>query len=179
MDKKVLRKQMIHQRNQLTQAEIERSSQSIVEQIEKLDTFKNATCIASFKAFSSEIDLSKLTHKKAYFAYPKVEEDGIHFYKDDGTVKYKTSRFGIEEIENGENVDQEIDFMIVPALAIDHHLYRVGYGKGFYDRFLSQFRPKTVIGVIYTFQYVKQIDHSTYDQKLDGVMMDIVYNRID
>jgi 5-formyltetrahydrofolate cyclo-ligase len=179
MNKKMLREQMKNLRSQLTQKEIALSSQSIVKQIEKLEAFKKAKCIASFKAFSNEIDLSKLAHKKACFAYPKVEKDGIHFYKDDKNAKYKTSRFGIQEIENGENVDHQIDFMIVPALAIDHHLYRVGYGKGYYDRFLSQFRPKTVVGVIYTFQYVEKIDHTRDDQKLDDVIIDFMYNRID
>jgi 5-formyltetrahydrofolate cyclo-ligase len=46
----------------------------------------------------------------------------------------------------------------------------VGYGKGYYDRFLSQYRPKKVMGVIYDFQEVETFHIDEYDQKLDGMI---------
>ena len=57
--------------------------------------------------------------------------------------------------------------MIVPALAISPSRDRVGYGKGFYDKYIKSHHIKYTLGVIYDFQEVKHIDTTSDDQRLD------------
>ena len=57
--------------------------------------------------------------------------------------------------------------MIVPALAISKNNSRVGYGKGYYDRYIKDHKIKYKLGVIYDFQEVDEIETTPLDQKLD------------
>jgi len=60
----------------------------------------------------------------------------------DDNTQWETNSWGISEPANGEEMDPlKIDFVFVPMLAFDTRGYRVGYGKGYYDRFLSFCRP--------------------------------------
>jgi 5-formyltetrahydrofolate cyclo-ligase len=74
---------------------------------------------------------------------------------DEETV-YLTNKYGLTEPKNGEIINpKEIDLVIVPMLICDKEGFRVGYGKGFYDKFLSQCSDKVVtIG----FNYFEPID---------------------
>lgn len=67
-----------------------------------------------------------------------------HVIWDDATV-LKQNHWGIPEPQNGQTVSSgEIDAVLIPLLAFDIHGNRVGYGKGFYDRFLAECRPETI-----------------------------------
>lgn len=67
-----------------------------------------------------------------------------HFLLEDG-VRLRANAYGIPEPENGTPVATDVlDVVFVPLLAFDANGHRVGYGKGFYDRFLAECRPDTV-----------------------------------
>jgi 5-formyltetrahydrofolate cyclo-ligase len=74
------------------------------------------------------------------------------------------------EPPKGVYQDEGIDYMIAPALAISNDLYRLGYGKGYYDQFLIKSRPNVVVGVIFSFQRLEDVPHDDYDQKLDDII---------
>lgn len=70
-----------------------------------------------------------------------------HFLLTDNTV-LKTNKWGIPEPENGIPISSKsIDLAFIPLLAYDVKGNRVGYGKGFYDRFLAEAKPKKIIGL--------------------------------
>ena len=81
-----------------------------------------------------------------------------HLSYDDNTI-IKNNEWGIPEPTNGEGMDLKgFDIVFIPLLAVDAKGYRVGYGKGFYDRFLSQCRSDTIfIGLNY-FEDLVEID---------------------
>ena len=66
------------------------------------------------------------------------------------------------------------DFMLVPLLAFDNNNNRLGYGKGFYDRFLNKFlknkKKITTIGVAFSFQKYNKLPVSNLDIKLDYIL---------
>ena len=62
----------------------------------------------------------------------------------------------------------DIDLLIVPMLAYDKELYRLGYGKGYYDKYLQNYQH-IAIGIAYSKQIVEHIDHDEYDIKLIDV----------
>ena len=88
---------------------------------------------------------------------------------DGGTVLAE-NRWGVPEPQNGELVAPSgIDLVLVPLLAYDHSGSRVGYGKGFYDRFLAQCRPDAQkIGLSYFEPVAKITDVNGFDVALNG-----------
>lgn len=96
---------------------------------------------------------------------------------DDDTI-FKTNKYGIEEpVEGIDMIPTEIDLIIVPLLCFDKKGNRVGYGKGYYDRFLKQCRKDCIkIGFSY-FDPVEQVDDiNKFDVKLDyGITPDTIY----
>ncbi len=91
-----------------------------------------------------------------------------HFYFDEDT-EFTVNKFGVAEpVGTDEMSAGEFDLIIVPLLAFDENGYRVGYGKGFYDRFLPDCRPDTLkIGLSFFAPVDKIDDTDNFDQRLD------------
>lgn len=169
MTKKEIRKIMLQKRNDTHQDLLNKQTLTIINQIEKDPHFIQAKTVAIFYPMPREVDLLPLLkHHEKTFCFPKVEGDFIRFYPFHQDTVFKKSSFGVLEPDGQHDYCENIDYMLAPALAISHDLYRVGYGKGFYDRFLKMHRPKKVIGVIYDFQIIDECPHDTSDEKLDG-----------
>ncbi len=92
-----------------------------------------------------------------------------HFLWDEYTVLHN-NRWGIPEPVGGTEIRPDLlDVVLVPLLAFDRHGNRVGYGKGFYDRFLSQCRPDTLkIGLSFFGPVSEITDVSAYDVRLNA-----------
>jgi 5-formyltetrahydrofolate cyclo-ligase len=80
-------------------------------------------------------------------AYPRIDasQNLIRAIVSDEKTNFKRNKFNIHEPENGYEVKAAaIDLVIVPLLAFDKYGYRVGYGKGYYDKFLSGIRKECI-----------------------------------
>ncbi|MBG9376482.1 5-formyltetrahydrofolate cyclo-ligase [Panacibacter sp. DH6] len=104
-------------------------------------------------------------------AYPKADFTGntmTALLVNEDTVYY-TNQYGITEPKEGIIVDAAaIDLVLVPFLVCDKDGYRVGYGKGFYDRYLSACRQDVIKAGISYFEPVEQIDdRNNFDIPLD------------
>lgn len=82
---------------------------------------------------------------------PKMEKDRLVHFEYNEQTKTIVNKWGIVEPLNGHSVSEEqLDLILVPLLAFDEHGYRVGYGKGYYDKFLRKCRPDALkIGLSY------------------------------
>lgn len=163
-----IRRQIIKIRNESSSTAYKNQNDQIVKLILNDQNYIDAKCVGLFYPLKNEVNLIELTNGNKQYAFPKVESDGIHFYLLDSKTSFKKSKFGVLEPQEGINVDKKIDYLIVPALAISKDRYRIGFGKGYYDRFLSLNRPKYVHGVIYDFQEIDSFNQEPHDQKLDG-----------
>ncbi|RKR81302.1 5-formyltetrahydrofolate cyclo-ligase [Mucilaginibacter gracilis] len=105
----------------------------------------------------------RLAFSKSDFATTSMQ----HFL-DDEHLEIDSNDFGIPEPIAGTIIDvTEIDMVIVPLLAFDKQGYRVGYGKGFYDRFMAQCKPGTQFIGLSFFEPVDTIEDSNeYDVRL-------------
>ncbi len=130
-----------------------------------------AKVVAAYFAFGSEvktdliIERSKMLSKK--IVLPRVEEDKITFYELSSSKCLIRGRFGTMEPLPYKRVS-EIDLLVVPGIAFDKKGYRLGYGKGYYDRLLSGKRIFS-IGLAYSFQLLENLPHDRYDKRLDAI----------
>ena len=131
-------------RNNLDMADI---SNKIIENITNLEIYLNAKNIMIFYPLKNEINLLPLLDDNKQFYLPRISNNDIEccpYKKGDKLIK---SAFGVLE-PISEPSDKNIqDIIFVPALAVNRHGYRLGYGKGFYDRFLKNCHAKTIIPI--------------------------------
>ena len=81
------------------------------------------------------------------------------------------NRFGIPEPSS--KIRKYPDILIVPLVAFDDNLNRLGYGGGYYDRYINKLKKRkkiTTIGLAFSFQQIKKIPVNKFDQKLDYII---------
>ena len=126
-------------------------------------------------SINSEVDTIKIIN---YFlntkniAVPKVIDNNMYFCYVTNLNDLTPGKYNIPEPTN-ENIVTDFDnaICIVPGICYDKKNYRVGYGKGYYDRFLSKNKIKT-IGLCYKECMIEKIDNDQYDYKIDEVITD-------
>ncbi len=90
-----------------------------------------------------------------------------HFRLEESTI-FEENQWGIPEPVNGKPVPAEIiELVIVPLVIFDYRGYRIGYGKGFYDKFLSKCSPKVIKIGLSLFPPVDSIDIDQFDIKMN------------
>lgn len=102
---------------------------------------------------------------------PRTEADMIKFYEyspDDDLIE---GRFGVME-PMPLRPTIALDMVIVPGVVFDSKGYRIGYGKGFYDRFLAQGSAAFSVGLAYSFQVMGELPRSRFDKKLGALATD-------
>jgi 5-formyltetrahydrofolate cyclo-ligase len=167
MTKKDIRLEVIKKRNLLNSEAVKHRSQNCVKIIKSYPGYQEANVVGLFNPIQNELNLLELcVDQNKTFCFPKVETTGLVFYEVNQFTQFKRSPFGVLEPQDAPEC-KTIDFMIVPALAISKDFYRIGYGKGYYDRYLKNRRSKHVIGVIYDFQEIESFEVDPHDQKLD------------
>jgi 5-formyltetrahydrofolate cyclo-ligase len=166
--KEDIRKTQKQKRLNLTQDIVKFKSNIIVNYILKDINFINSSVVGLYYPINNEVDVLSLIDidNKTYCLPILLSDNSIKFVKFDKNTSLKKSKHNIMEPIIDEEV-KDIDYLIVPGLAINNSNYRIGYGMGCYDKYLSTFRPKHVVGVIYDFQLVSEEFNDSYDQKLD------------
>jgi 5-formyltetrahydrofolate cyclo-ligase len=152
MNKTELRKKYKELRKNLSDESIENNSLAIANRLLQLDIWNKVyyhlfLSIAELKEIDTEFVLQILAGKDKEIVVSKTEFATLemtHFLLTDNT-KFKKSNYGIPEPVDGLEVPaHKMDVVFVPLLAFDLKGNRVGYGKGFYDKFLSKCKPETI-----------------------------------
>ena len=124
--------------------------------------------IAIYYPMKYEIDLLFLKKYNLNLIYPKVVGRDLIFYKN--PTKFIKSNFNVYEPLDGDIIPlNNIDIMFVPSLVISSKLYRIGYGKGFYDRTMKN-RSFKAYGLCYKELYLDFLEEEQ-DERLDGVII--------
>lgn len=165
--KKIIKMEMLNKRESLSKEYCIDYSNRLVDKIKQLPIYKNLNTIAIFYPLNNEINLLNLNDKRICF--PKVINKDILFYEN--TNKFEKGPFNIMEPLSNIIVDkEEIDAIFIPLLAYDSRLHRIGYGKGYYDRYLKDYKGLK-IGVAYPFMKVPYISNNEFDVALDMVVV--------
>ncbi len=142
---------------------------------------KNIKIVGGYFPFNKEIDdlkiLQALEKKKYLITLPKIKKNNqMDFFEWSFTQPLIINKYGIPEpISNNIRYP---DLLLVPLVAYDKKFNRIGYGGGYYDRFLKKIskRKKIVtVGLAYSFQKVINIPINDYDIKLDYIITDKKY----
>jgi 5-formyltetrahydrofolate cyclo-ligase len=176
--KRALRREVGARRDALPPEERERLGQAVARNLLALPEVRRASTVMAFSSFGSEVDtgpiIEQLARDGRRVVLPRVEDRTIVpvAYRSGDPVK--SSSFGALEPAGGDPVrPEEIDVVIVPGLAFDHRGHRVGYGGGFYDRFLGGLRPDALtVGICFSIQVVDEVPHGRGDRPVDLVVTD-------
>ena len=171
MNKNELRKIYKNIRNNIkdrnTQNEI------IFNKLINLEENKNIDTILIYVSFNNEVDtlnIIKYFLKKKKIAVPKINSDEMDFYYIESLKDLSQGSFNIlEPTTNNKVTNFNNSICIVPGLCFDKENYRLGYGKGYYDKFLSNKNIYT-IGLSYKETIIKKLPIDKYDIKLDKVI---------
>ena len=170
------RKKALQYRTNLDDSDKKRVDRNIIDSLKSLREYKNAKTIYIYVSKANEIDTFELIEnalnngKKV--AVPKcIDKTEMAFYYIDSLSQLEVGNFGV--LEPSDNLivanDTENAFMIVPCMAADIFGYRVGYGKGFYDRYLQKNQMPTA-ALCYKNQLYFKILHGRFDYKCNYII---------
>jgi 5-formyltetrahydrofolate cyclo-ligase len=148
-------------------------SQKICCRLIQTEIFQKANCIALYHSIKGEVETVSLIeewYRKKKIVLPVVSGKDLLFYSYTGKESMTTGVFGIREPIPSEIITTEkIDLFIVPGIAFDHNGNRMGRGKGYYDRFLSE-TEKPVIGLCFGFRLIKHVPTEEHDKKMTMIL---------
>lgn len=179
MKKQKLREIYKQQRNNLTNSRIQELQENIYQQVYDIDISEvsNVHFFLSMSKFK-EIDTTPLIsyfrnqNKRIVVSKCNFKDSTLsHYYYDENTVLV-LNKFGVSEPIHAEVVlEEELDLIFVPLLISDSNNYRVGYGKGFYDKFLASCRKDAKLIGLNFFKPIEEIaDINEFDIPLQQVI---------
>ena len=169
--KSALRREVLIRRNTLSEAEQTRAASSITQRILEHEWFREAKVVLGFASYGSEIGTDRILlqtlrlGKQLYL--PKVIGDEMLFFRIKDMCELRAGYKGIREPQGTDGQyeylqcekDDRPALILVPGVAFDTERRRMGYGKGFYDRFLAD-KPGLVthsIGLAHACQMVAEV----------------------
>ena len=174
MIKSKLRKQIIRIRETNNKKNIQIDFNQILKTFKKEKITKGI--IGGYYPVNFEIDdlmlLKKLEKKKFDISLPVIKKKfQMNFYKWSFTDLLKINKYGIPEPETKNIVYPDV--LLIPLVAFDKNLNRLGYGGGYYDRLIKKLSKKKKIikiGLAFSFQKINKVPTNAYDQKLDYIV---------
>ena len=174
MDKDILRKAFLNKRNKLNKEEIKSKSKIIKEKLFSSKEFKKAKSVCFYVSFKSEVfthEMIKEALKTKKVSVPIVKKDTLIISKI-GSFKDLNKSNKYDNLEPSKIKEiKKVDLIIVPAIVFDKKRYRIGYGKGYYDRLLKKINTKT-IGLTFSSQIIEKIPIDDFDIKVNKVISD-------
>ena len=153
-------------------------SKNIIKNIKKKVHFSSSSIIGGYYPINFEFNcliiLKKFFSEGYCVSLPVIKKNHqMDFYKWDVLDPLRISSFGIPEPKNLQKVYPDILF--VPVVAYDGNNNRIGYGGGFYDRYIekiSKIKNCVTIGLAFSNQKVKKFKVGKYDKMLDFILTD-------
>ena len=140
--------------------------------------YKENKILLIYASFGSEADTFELIKNaldsdKSVFL-PRISGNEMKFYRIYDTNNLKKGTFGVMEPTEGEEYSGQRAACIIPGLAFDKNGNRLGYGKGYYDKFLSKYPGVVKIGFCSACCFFEEIPYEETDIKMDYIFIDDV-----
>ncbi len=180
VDKTKMREKCRCMRDAMHRADIMAKSLAIVNRLLGTDVYAKAEWLFPYVSYGSEVETISLIDvalkhgkKVAVPILVNPRENKMVFQQIESTKELTRLHYGIMEPEYKEEnivVPNSSTLIITPGLAFDENGYRLGYGGGYYDRYLSEYRPMANYGLAFEQQIVDRILIDGYDVRMDGVV---------
>ncbi len=180
-EKKRLRKRIIKLRDQLTPQEIKEKSSLIAENLYRLPAYQKAKAVMFFISFGSEVDTIPMleeTIKRGKLALAPItlpeNRELIPSQILDCKNDLAPGAYDIPEPRQetcSRYQPEVIDLLMVPGVAFDNQKMRIGYGGGYYDRFISSLKPQTsLVALAFELQILPEIPADSWDRRVDMIV---------
>lgn len=175
MDKKQLRSQIREKKQAMTQQQIEAASARLGELFAATDMYQAAKTIYGYLPYNQEVRtvpmLERALQDGKRIAVPKVYGDEMKFIYITDFAQIEKGYAGIPEPVADEPVaDDPTALVLMPGLAFDKEGRRIGYGGGFYDKFLAAEPDHPTIALCYDFQMLPKLETEEFDIPVDCVL---------
>lgn len=175
--KNELRKKYLALRKEKKEFELLESSEKIIEKLKSINSFKTAKTVMVYVSFRNEVYthnlIKELLLKKVRVCVPLCNSVDLSMTAREITdfSDLKEGSYGIlEPLEESRIIPkEEIDFVVVPGCVFSRTGHRIGYGKGYYDRFLENTKAVTC-GLCYEFSLVSELPYEKTDIGLDFIV---------
>lgn len=179
--KKEFRNKVISNRKNQSLDFISEHSSIIVEKLLSMECIKNVENIMLYLDFNNEVQTDELVNK--LLSLKKIVSSPITILNERKLIPcqikdlqndVQIGTYGIREPKKESSPEiniSDIDIVIVPAVAYDEKCYRLGYGGGFYDRFLEKLRDDAItIGIAFDIQIFDEVPREPHDAQLDYIV---------
>ena len=173
------RQSILQKRNTLGPSEVSNLSNTILKNADLELSLSAIKTLGSYFSTNNEVDLEALTEmrlkRNLLTTFPRVEPNhSMSLIAPKDFQKLNKNKFEIFEPSDGDEINSiDHEIIIIPTVGVDQNGYRLGYGGGYYDRFLESVTQKNkrplLVGLIYDFQFIDDSINELHDIKLDIV----------
>ena len=171
--KTALRNLLLEKRDNTSYDLLKIASEKMQKRLKKIYAFKNAQKIGVYYPIGSEMltqdIIQELISNAKQVFLPKVIGDKMEFRKVKDFSSLEKGNFGVMEPKDDCQVDNKLDVILVPTVGITPEGVRLGYGHGYYDKFLAE-NKTTTISLTLEKQIVKNIPKSEHDIIIDWIV---------
>ena len=175
MNKKELRAQVRARKRAMTGEQIREKSEKLTRLLTETEAYRNARSIYGYLPYNQEVRtvllLEQALRDGKRVAVPKCRGDEMRFIWMDDLTAVEKGYAGIPEpVADGPEADDETALVLMPGLAFDREGHRIGYGGGFYDKFLARERNHPTVALCYDFQIFDHLETDEFDVPVDLVL---------
>ncbi len=175
-----IRKEFLLKRKSLTPAQVADYSQQVFSQFQRFFQTNQVSTVHTFLTIKKYneldtwpiIEFLQSQNVKIVVSKSDFKDHTLHHYQLEKTTVLVENSWGIPEPKEAEPVStKSIEMVLVPLVAIDQLGFRIGYGKGFYDKFLAECPSKLLKVGLSLFPAIENIYPNTFDVKMDHCIL--------
>lgn len=175
MNKQELRRAIRERKRAMTEEEIVERSNALAEKFYNSPAYQAASTIYGYLPYNQEVRtvpmLQRALDEGKRVAVPKVYGEEMRFIYLEDLTQVSKGYAGIPEpIADAPVAEDQRALVLMPGLAFDPQGHRIGYGGGFYDRFLAQEPHHPTLALCYEFQMQAHLDTEEFDIPVDTVL---------
>lgn len=175
MDKTTLRRYIREKKRQMAQSEIDFRSALLTRMLLSTAVYRNAKTVYGYLSYNQEVRtlpfLSQCLRDGKQVAVPKVFGSEMRFIRMEDLSQVSQGYAGIPEpVADGPAAEDPSALVLMPGLAFDPMGHRIGYGGGFYDRFLAREPDHPTAALCYDFQMLPYLPTEALDIPVDLVL---------
>lgn len=176
-EKEIIRKSMLKRRDMISSTEVSEKSRLIQLNVINSRHFLISETLGVYLPIGSEVRTEEIIRRALEsakkVALPRIESDKLTFIQlNDRLIQENlvVGKFGLKEPSNQGTEITEIDLLVVPGIAFDNEGSRIGYGRGYFDRYMADAKVSFSLGLGYRFQLLSNpLPQSRLDQRINGL----------